>query len=671
MEIGGLGKTTLAKLVFNDKRMDQLFGLKMWACASDDFDITQIIIKIINSASTASTFTPVSDPPSVAVAHEENISNFDIEQLQNRLRHKLSGQKFLLVLDDIWNDDRAKWIELIDLIKIGATGSKIMVTTRSNSIASMMGTLPSYVLEGLSPGDCFSLFVKWAFKEGEAVKYPDLVDIGKEIVKKCAGVPLAVRKLGSSLFSKYDLNKWIFVRDSEIWNLEQKKDDILPALKLSYDQMQSYLRQCFAYFSLHPKDHTFFGDNVTSLWIAIGLVQSRNGSQKLKDIAREYIDDLNSRSFLQDFEHFGYSFTFKLHDLIHDLALYVAKEEFLAINSHTRNIPEHVRHLSVVENNSLDNASFPKSRCLRTILFPIEGVGLVSETLLDTWLSRYKYLRYLGLRDSSFETLPISIAKLEHLQVLDLTHNWKIKRLPHSICKLHNLQVLKLTGCTELETLPQGLERLISLRELHVTTKQSFMSLTEFSNLNDLQVLIFHDCDNMKFLFNEAQQLTSLEKLTILSCGSLESLPLFIFPKLQDLIILNCQMINLSLYNERPIQRSMISNLYIGELSGILTFPSWIEGVVDTLETLLIHEFPNLKTLPECLTTMTRLKRLHFFYCPQLLSLPSDWHHLTSLEAFVIDGCPELCRKCQPQSGEYWPMIAHIKSTIIGEPLTE
>jgi hypothetical protein len=75
------------------------------------------------------------------------------------------------------------------------------------------------------------LFVKWAFKEGEVVKYPDLVEIGKEIVKKCAGVPLAVRTLGSSLFSKYNLSKWIFVRDSQIWNLEQKKDDILPALK--------------------------------------------------------------------------------------------------------------------------------------------------------------------------------------------------------------------------------------------------------------------------------------------------------------------------------------------------------------------------------------------------------------------------------------------------------
>ncbi|KAL2320759.1 hypothetical protein Fmac_029728 [Flemingia macrophylla] len=265
--IGGLGKTTLAKLVFNDKRVDKLFQLKMWVCVSNDFDIRQIITKIINSASVYAT--------APAIAHHENMNNLDIEQIQSRLRHKLCGQKFLLVLDDIWNDDRTKWMELKDLIKGGAVGSKIIVTTRSDSIASMMGTVPSYVLEGLSMESCLSLFVKWAFKEeGEEKKYPNLVEIGKEIVKKCRGVPLAVRTLGSSLFLNFDLERWEFVRDNEIWNLKQKREDILPALKLSYDQMPSYLRQCFAYFSLFPKDFGFTGVHVSCLWEASGLLGS-------------------------------------------------------------------------------------------------------------------------------------------------------------------------------------------------------------------------------------------------------------------------------------------------------------------------------------------------------------------------------------------------------------
>ncbi|RDX67392.1 putative disease resistance protein RGA3, partial [Mucuna pruriens] len=413
--IGGLGKTTLAKLVFNDRRVDELFQLKMW--------------------------------------------------LQIHLRHKLFGQKYLIVLDDIWNDDRAKWIELKDLIKVGAVGSKILVTTRSSSIASMMGTVPSYVLEGLSTDNCLSLFVKWAFKEGEENKYPNLVEIGKEIVKKCGGVPLAVRTVGSSLFLNFDLERWEFVRDHEIWNLKQKKDDILPALKLSYDQMPSNLRHCFAFFSLFPKDFGCIDVYFVNLWGSLGLLRSPAGGQKIENIARQYIDELHSRSLLEDFADFGHFYYFKLHDLVHDLALYVAKEEFLVVKSHTHNIPEQVRYLSILENDSLNYALFPKSRSVRTILFPIQGMGVDSEALLDTWIKRYRYLRVLDLSDSSFETLPNSIAKLEHLRALSLKNNCKIKRLPHSICKLQHLQFLSLRGCMELETLPKGLGMLISLRK--------------------------------------------------------------------------------------------------------------------------------------------------------------------------------------------------------------
>ncbi|RZB47803.1 putative disease resistance protein RGA1 [Glycine soja] len=144
--IGGLGKTTLAKFVFNDKRIDECFSLKMWVCVSDDFDINHLIIKIINSANVADVPLP-----------RQNLNMVDLEQLKNQLRSKLAGQKFLLVLDDVWNDDRVKWLELRDLIQEGvASGSKILVTTRIDSIASMMGTVTSHKLQSLSPENSFS-----------------------------------------------------------------------------------------------------------------------------------------------------------------------------------------------------------------------------------------------------------------------------------------------------------------------------------------------------------------------------------------------------------------------------------------------------------------------------------------------------------------------------------
>ena len=662
--IGGLGKTTLAKSVFNDKRMDQLFQLKLWVCISDDFNIRKIIINIINSETT-SNFTSSSAPLS-GLARLENIKDLDMAELVSRLRQKLYGQKFLVVLDDVWNDDRAKWLELKDLIKVAAPGSKIIVTTRSNSIASMMGDVFPYVLKGLSPKDCISLFVKWAFKEGEEKNYPNQVEIGKEIVKKCQGVPLAVRTLASSLFSNFDISKWELVRDSEMWNLEQKKGDILLALKLSYDQMPSYLRQCFVYFSLFPKDHLFDSNTMCSLWVANGLVQSLNGIEKLESIARKYIDELHSRSFIQDIQDHGSFCQFIVHDLIHDLALYVGGEVFVVVDSHIPNIPQQVRHLSVVGDDSRDLNLFPKSRSVRSILFPISRLGLESESLLNEWISRYKYLRYLNLSDSSFKTMPNSIAKLEHLRVLDVSRNRKIRTLPNSICKLLQLHDLNLSGCTELENLPKGLGMLISLHHLTVTTKQSVLPHDEFVSMTHLQDLSFHYCDNIKFLFRH--QLPSIEEMYFASCGSLESLPLYIFPNLQTLSINNCEKLNLLLNNESTIKTLKMKHLHLVGFPTLVTLPEWIVCAKETLESLAISTFPNLKMLPVFLSRMTRLKRLHIINCPQLFSLPSDMHRLTALEHLRIEDSPELSRKYRAQSGEYWHMIAHIKSISIQEP---
>ena len=159
----------------------------------------------------------------------------------------------------------------------------------------------------------------------------------------------------------FDLERWEFVND-----------DILPSLKLSYDQMPSYLKHCFAYSSLFPTDFGFAGAQISSLWAGLGLLRSPVGSRQVEHIAAQYIDELHSRSFLEDFEDFGHIYYFKLHDL----ALYVAKEDLLVVNLRTCNIPEQARHLSVVENDSLNHALFPRSRSVRTILSCLEFKSL-------------------------------------------------------------------------------------------------------------------------------------------------------------------------------------------------------------------------------------------------------------------------------------------------------
>ena len=636
--MGGLGKTTLAKFVFNDARINECFPLKMWVCVSENFDIKQMIVRIINSANDSASH-------SHAPGFQQNLNILDMEQLQNQLRNKLVGEKFLLVLDDVWNEDRVKWVELRALIQVGAAaGSAVLVTTRSHSIASMMGTVSSHILEGLSLEDSISLFVKWAFKEGEEENYPHLINIGIDIVKKCRGIPLAVRTIGSLLFSKFEANEWEYVRDREIWNLPQKKEDILPTLKLSYDLMPSYLRQCFALFSLYPKDYEFVNFEVANLWGALGLLGSLKKNMT-QDVANQYFCELQSRSFIQDFVSYGTVYTFKIHDLVHDLALFVAKDECLLINSHVQSIPESIRHLSFVENDLDDKSISSKSVGVRTILFPKDGVGAKSEAFF-TLVSRYKYLHILNLSYSSVETLPYFIGKLKHLRSLCLYNNKKIRGLPDSICKLQSLQVLDLGGCMELEALPKGLRKLISLRDFVITTKQAVLPENDIANLSSLQYLTIQCCDNVESLFSGIE-LPYLKALTVNSCKRLEALPLDSkhFPALETLCIGNCDQLELSKGHEDQKFILKLKAILFTSMPQIETLPHWLQGSIKTLLSLRLEHCHNLEVLPDWLPMVTCLKALDIKDCSKLRSLPDGINCLTALERLQIINCPELFRK--------------------------
>ena len=423
--IGGLGKTTLAKLVYNDERVARHFQLRKWVCVSEDFDVRSLIIEILKS--------PVGSIN----------KNLSIDQLQILLRELLKDKKFLLVLDDVWNDDHNKWIELKSLLLGGCKGSKIIITTRKSSVATIMGTVTTYNLDGLSQEYCLSLFKKLAFKEGEENLYPNLLEIGKEIVGKCKGVPLAIRTLAGILYSKVDENKWKFVRDNEIWNLEQKQGDILPALRLSYNQLPFQLKQCFAYCSLFPKDYEFTSCLLVQFWMAHGLLQSPdNENQDLEDIGDLYIKELMSRSLFQDVYYDAvFAYTFKMHDLVHDLAISIAKGECSVVTKMSTLAVE-VCHLSILESGQEVTTQLEKLSKVQTIIFQTEE----SMSILKACISRFKYLRVLDLCNSSFEMLPNSIGSLKYLRYLDLTRKDRIKQLPDSICKLYSLQTLLLGG---------------------------------------------------------------------------------------------------------------------------------------------------------------------------------------------------------------------------------
>lgn len=145
-----------------------------------------------------------------------------------------------------------------------------------------------------------SLFVKWAFRKGEEKRYPNLLKIGEDIVEKCGGVPLAVRTLGSLLYLKTDEHDWLYIKDNEIWKLEQKENDILPALRLSYDAMPAYLKQCFAFCSIFPKDKDFNNVELTILWMAHCGWHMVSFSHLLKTKSSKILHNDTSKSYGRD-----------------------------------------------------------------------------------------------------------------------------------------------------------------------------------------------------------------------------------------------------------------------------------------------------------------------------------------------------------------------------------
>ncbi|XP_039129096.1 putative disease resistance protein RGA1 [Dioscorea cayenensis subsp. rotundata] len=191
--LGGLGKTTLAQLAFNDIRVSKAFTKKIWVCVSEQFDVKKLTRSIIASIT------------------ESECNLQDMDSLQRFLREKLREDRFFLVLDDVWNEDQEKWGNLKDLLSgCAAKRSKVIVTTHSERVASIVGTVLPHLLTGLSDQDCWVLFEKTAFGFGGAVKTPNLVAIGKDIVSKCAGLPLAAKALGSLMrFRRGERNGWL------------------------------------------------------------------------------------------------------------------------------------------------------------------------------------------------------------------------------------------------------------------------------------------------------------------------------------------------------------------------------------------------------------------------------------------------------------------------------
>ncbi|KAL4616244.1 hypothetical protein ACB092_07G185000 [Castanea dentata] len=452
--IGGLGKTTLAQFVYNDENVDKHFELKMWVCVSDAFELKIIVEKIIASA---------------ACKKPEDLH---MDELQKHLREKIDKKKYLLVLDDVWNESRNKWDNLKRLLKGGAKGSKIIITTRVQLVAEITSPVSIHTLKGLSEEESWSLFEQIAFTKGEETNNSRLKEIGKEILVRCHGVPLAIKSIGRVLCLEKTESEWSRVKDNVLANILQPGDDIFPILKLSYDHLPSHLKSCFAYCSVFPKDCEIEKEMVVQLWIAQGFIQLSNAKQQLEEVANEYFKDLLWRSF---FEEVGGEFgnlKYKMHDLIHDLAESVAMVDCKLVDRDSKDVDEKIRHVfcpnSIGSSFNETLSILVKAKKIRTLLQRSNEnyFSELDEPMLNTITLNFRSLRALDIGLLKITRVPNSIGNLIHLKYLDLSRSYYIITLPESITRLWNLQTLKVFSCGSLKELPKDIKELVNLRHL-------------------------------------------------------------------------------------------------------------------------------------------------------------------------------------------------------------
>ncbi|KAL3641729.1 hypothetical protein CASFOL_012544 [Castilleja foliolosa] len=680
--MGGQGKTTLARKVFNCDKIKSHFGdNRVWVHVPRIFDDVVLLKRILTS-----------------IKAENHVEHGNREALLKTLQKELGAKKYLLLLDDVWNEDREKWDDFKkSLLGISsASGNCMIVTTRSEIVASIVGPLRVHKLKGLSKDDCWSIIKAKAFGEGD--NYPsEFKAIGENVANKCGGSPLAANVVGGLLVGK-SKDEWMSIEKGWLGD----DNPINKILRLSFDSLpSSTVKKCFAYCSMFPKGYEIEMEQLVKLWMAEGFVQTLDGNRIFNLLLQSSLLQVHKR------DKYGNVKYCNMHDLVHDLAHYIMYE-----NDNVKYGVCRRRYIGYKPSGD-GSMDIPEGeeRYVRTLFFD----GKVS----DIRFSDFESLRTLiFFRDENFyiTKLPTSITKLKHLRYLDMWRR-RIKYLPDSIGELYHLQTLRTS--LVLEKLPDSMSSLISLRHLHISYNTalprrigkliSLQTLTcfpvggkkgrrisELGNLKDLKgsldiinlenvrdkndaisanllekaglyglVLVWHPEFRKRDEVNDEsvleglrphpnlkrlkicgfkgkslslwEGLNNLVEIELIHCHECEELSMFVFPVLERLVLY--YMPNLRKWDDGVVF-PRLKYLKIGGCSQLTTAPSHFP-CLEELEISFMKSSLALENI--CGIKLTSLTRLEINSIEGLKCLP-DWlfsnnHNLTEL---VIGDCPKM-----------------------------
>ncbi|GFZ02415.1 NB-ARC domain-containing disease resistance protein [Actinidia rufa] len=581
------------------------------------------------------------------------------------LNDQLSNTKFDIVpivgMGGVGKTTLARMSPFID----GAQGSKVIVTTRDRHVADMMGTVKYHDLKQLSDADCWFVFEQHAFENLSTDGCPDLVSIGRKIVAKCGGLPLAARTLGGLLRCSRN-DEWENVLNSKMWELRDNKSDILPALRLSYWHLPAYLKKCFAYCSILPNDYEFEEKELVLLWMAEGFIQQPKGEKQIEDLGCEYFRELLARSFFQS-SSCGERSLFVMHDLINDLAQYVARRICFRLEDNLENKDiRKARHSSYIR-NCFDGIkkfeTFREAKNLRTFL-PCGSRDqwacyLTSKVPLDL-LPKLRCLRVLSLQSYCIGELSSKVGNLKHVSKGDGSMIRELGTLIH----------LRGTLCIS------GLENVLDVADaiganLHDKQGIDVLSMKwRWSNSSDDSRKESVELGVLEML----QPKKNLKRLTISSYHGLEFPTWVADPLFSNMVRLKLEHCEKCTCLPPLGLLPKLAELHIQGMKAVENVPLEFYGLgcsnpFPSLEILIFENMPKWQDWSPVgvdaeAQAFARLSELSIKSCPKLSGkLPSNLPHLKTLE---IRECPQLVVEWLPS-----PTMPHgMRNTLPFDSLT-
>ncbi|KAL6641990.1 hypothetical protein ACP70R_020171 [Stipagrostis hirtigluma subsp. patula] len=617
--LGGLGKTTLAKLVFNDSNtIEQHFEVKHWVHVSEDFDVKKLLEKLFESITGTKS------------------ECYPLQHMSKMISDKLIRKRYLLVLDDIWTQDKYCWEQFMEHLEMGAAGSRILLTTRNRNVANVVGSRSTDIfdLPLLSEADSWQMFEQCF--EMTAELDSDFLDVGKAILKKCGGVPLAIKVFAGVLRQKKRIEEWQAIRDSNLLDVEDKESRVFACLKLSYLNLPPYLKQCFTICALFPKGFCFVHEQLIDLWIAHDMITLSNDIDCVEHSGIDCFNSLVQMSFLQVLEETDCGrVRCSMHDLVHDLALLILGDDISFVSpKETAGVTKSYRYFSLIKQarnhlpksifekaraiyvsadddfkfgNSLSNAKHLRSitiglfhtigpttilqaKNLRYLCIPLLNCETLPEAISDIWS-----LQALHLVQSNLLELPKSIGKLKMLRTVNLSWSRRLKCLPDSIGDCHMISLIDLYYCRELTVLPNSIDRNKNLRVLRLSHTNIEKLPPGITTLGHLERLYLDGCWRLQEFPDGFGNLKKLEVLNLQYC-KLRSMPVG-FGQLTRLQKLRLFVVG---EGEKSAQISELGN--VARITGNLTISN-IAGVMDPTD-----------AYRACLKQKTNLQRLELIW---------------------------------------------------------